>query len=268
MLTLVISGGSSGIGLATANLFAAKGWRVYELSRSGKSHDGITHINCDVTSFPLTQKAIEEVIAQEGHIDLVVCNAGFGISGAVEFTSTEDARRQMDVNFIGTFNLAKAALPYLRKQSESDNTDAQYPPTIIMTSSVAAVLPIPYQAFYSASKAAINALALALRNEVKPFGIRVAALMPGDVKTGFTAARNKTQEGGEVYTNLTKSVATMEHDEQNGMSTEYIASLVWKIAHKRCPAPLYTTGFQYKSFVFLEKILPKRLSNWIVGMLY
>lgn len=258
-MVLVISGGSSGIGKATARLFATKGWIVYELSRSGKSTEGINHIDCDVTNYQSTAKAVETVAKQEGKINLVVCNAGFGISGAVEFTSTDDVRRQMDVNFIGTFNLTKAVLPYLRSQRGG---------RIIMISSVAAVLPIPYQAFYSASKAAINALALALRNEVAPFNIYVSAIMPGDVKTGFTAARQKTLEGADVYANLQKSVATMEHDEQNGMTTDFIASIVWKVANKRCPAPLYTTGFLYKVFVLLEKLLPKRLSNYIVGKLY
>ena len=257
--TLIITGGSSGIGEATARLFANKGWSVYELSRHGKTNDNIVHIDCDVTNETQVAQAVEAIAQKEEKIDLLISNAGFGISGAIEFTQTADARRQLEVNVLGSLNIAKAVLPYMRQKRDG---------MIIFTSSVAAVLSIPYQAFYSASKSAINALALALRNEVSSFGIRVCAMMPGDVKTGFTAARNKSQAGAEVYKSLNKSIATMEKDEQNGMSAEQIAHKFWKIAQKHNPKPLYTTGAQYQIFVVLEKLLPKRLSNWIVGKIY
>lgn len=257
--TLIITGGSSGIGKATADLFANKGWRVYELSRNGKSNTGIIHIDCDVTIEEQVTKAVKTIAATESKIDLLISNAGFGISGAIEFTDAADARRQLDVNVLGSFNIAKATLPYMRRQRSG---------MIIFTSSIAAVLSIPYQAFYSASKSAINALALALRNEVSSFGIKVCAMMPGDVKTGFTDARNKSNAGIEVYKSLGKSVAIMENDERNGMSADRIAHKLWKIAHKKNPKPLYTTGAQYQLFVVLEKLLPKRFSNWVVGKLY
>ena len=153
MPILIISGGSSGIGKATASLFAERGWRVFELSRHGQSQDGITHIDCDVTSEQSCQAAVAQVLKQTDRIDVVISNAGFGISGAVEFTDIKEAERQMDVNFLGAVRLTQAVLPQLRQQRGG---------RIIYTSSVAAVLAVPYQSFYSASKAAINALALAL----------------------------------------------------------------------------------------------------------
>lgn len=257
--TLIITGGSSGIGKATAQLFASRGYKVYELSRSGKSADGICHIDCDVTQEETVQQAVAEVVKKEGGVDILISNAGFGISGAVEFTKTEDAKRQFDVNFFGALNIVKAVLPVMRQQHSG---------RIVFTSSVAAVLSIPYQSFYSASKSAINALALALRNEVSEFGITVTALMPGDVSTGFTSARDKSLAGEEVYTHMRRAVKAMERDEQSGMSSEYLAKQLYKVAMKRNPKPLYTAGTEYKIFVFLEKLLPKRLSNWIVGLLY
>ena len=258
-MILILTGGSSGIGAAAATLFAEKGYRVYELSRSGKSHDGIVHINCDVTDEQQVQNAVAQVIEKEGRVDLLISNAGFGISGAVEFTETADAKRQFDVNFFGALNIVKAVLPHMRKQHSG---------RIVFTSSVAAVLSRPYQSFYSASKSAINALALALRNEVSEFGITVTALMPGDVSTGFTAARDKSLAGEEVYTHMRRAVEAMERDEQGGMTSEYLARQLYKVARKSNPKPLYTAGAQYKVFVVLEKLLPKRLSNWIVGKLY
>lgn len=257
--TVVITGGSSGIGKATAELFARKGWQVFDWSRSGRSTDSITHIPCDVTKPEETRAAAGQVLERTGRIDVLIANAGYGISGAIEFTSPEDAHRQMEVNFFGAVNSVQAVLPAMREQHSG---------RIVFTSSVAAVLSIPYQSFYSASKAAINALALALQNEVRSFGIHVSVLMPGDVATGFTAARNKSEAGLNTYGNIRKAVATMEKDEQNGMSPRKMAAGLYRIATCRCPAPQYVGGAQYKLFCFLDRILPKRLVNLIVGKLY
>ena len=259
MQTLVISGGSSGIGKATASLFAERGWRVFELSRHGVSAEGIMHIDCDVTSEESCRAAVAAVLKQTERIDVVISNAGFGISGAVEFTPIGDAERQMDVNFMGAVRLTQAVLPQLRKQHNG---------RIIYTSSVAAVLAVPYQAFYSASKAAINAMALALANEVKEFGITVSVMMPGDVSTGFTDARCKSNAGEEVYTHAGKAVSSMEKDERGGMQPIRMARLFWHIATCRSPRPQYVGGFIYRVFCFLDRILPKRFVNWIEGRMY
>jgi short-subunit dehydrogenase len=202
---------------------------------------------------------MEEVMVQTDRIDVVISNAGFGISGPVEFTDIHEAQRQMDVNFMGAVRLTQAVLPQLRKQRSG---------RIIYTSSVAAVLAVPYQAFYSASKAAINALALALANEVREFGIRVSVMMPGDVQTGFTDARAKSQAGEEVYTHAAKAVRSMEKDERGGMPPIQMAKLFYHIATCRNPRPQYVGGFIYRVFCFLDRILPKRLVNWIEHKLY
>ena len=256
---LVITGGSSGIGKATASLFAERGWRVFELSRHGVSHDTITHVDCDVCDCESTQRAIAQVLTQTGHIDVVISNAGFGISGPIEFTQIKEAERQMDVNFMGAVRLTQAVLPQLRKQRAG---------RIIYTSSVAAVLAVPYQSFYSASKAAINAMALALANEVREFGIYVSVMMPGDVSTGFTDARRKSSAGEEVYTRANKAVTAMEKDERGGMAPVQMARLFYRIATCRSPKPQYVGGFIYRVFCFLDRILPKRLVNWIEGKMY
>lgn len=257
--TLLITGGSSGIGLATAILFSQKGWRVFELSRHGASHDGITHVDCDVVEPASVRQAVAEVLRQTQTVDVLISNAGYGISGAVEFTAVDDAKRQMDVNFFGAINAVQAVLPHMRERREG---------RILFTSSVAAVLPVPYQAFYSASKAAINAMALALANEVREFNIRVGYLMPGDVATGFTAARDKSERGADVYANITKAISAMEKDEQNGMRPEQMAELFYKMATRRNPSPYYVGGLAYKVFCLLNRLLPTRFVNWIEGIMY
>jgi len=259
MKTLLISGGSSGIGKATASLFAERGWCVFELSRHGASTNGITHVDCDVTSEDSCRAAVAQVLTQTDRIDVFISNAGFGISGSVEFTDIREAARQMDVNFLGAVRLTQAVLPQLRQQRSG---------RIIYTSSVAAILSVPYQSFYSASKAAINALALALANEVREFGISVSVMMPGDVSTGFTDARAKSNAGEEVYTHAAKAVHSMEKDERAGMQPIQMAKLFYHIATCRSPRPQYVGGFVYRVFCFLDRILPKRFVNWIEGTMY
>lgn len=258
---VILTGGSSGIGLATAQLFASRDYFVFELSRRDINHQnaGIEHISCDVTNEEQVKTVVDDIFKQTNHIDVLISNAGYGISGPIEFTSSVDAHNQFEVNFFGSLNVVKSVLPYMRKQGYGK---------IIFTSSVAAVLSIPYQAFYSATKSAINSLALALRNEVADFGIKVCAIMPGDVSTGFTDARSKNSEGQQVYTHTQKAIEAMEKDERGGMSAQYLARNIYRIVQKNNPAPLYTAGWQYKCFVVLEKLLPKRISNWIVGLLY
>lgn len=258
-MVVVVTGGSSGIGLATAQLFAKKGHKVYELSRSGEDSPGITHITADVTDEDAVNAAFSEIAEKEGQIDVLINNAGFGISGAVELTGLLEAKRLMDVNFFGSFICNKAAIPYLRETKGS----------IVHVSSVGGPIAIPFQAFYSCSKAAINALTLALANEVRPFGIRVSAVMPGDAKTGFTAVREKSIAGSELYGNrIEKSVAVMERDEQNGAPPISIARAIYKQAKKKRPKPIHTIGLQYKAFIMLYRVLPWRLVNWVVGKMY
>ena len=176
----IVTGASGGIGKATAEHLIKDGYIVYGISRHPQQWGELHCIAADVCDETAIAQAMAEVYQAQGHIDLLISNAGFGISGAVEQTTMYDAKRQLDVNFFGFFNCVKLVLPYMRAQREG---------CIAAVSSVAGALAIPFQAFYSASKAAMNSLVLALANEVRPFGIRVLAVMPGDVKTGFTAAR-------------------------------------------------------------------------------
>ena len=148
----LLTGGSSGIGKATAALLTQNGFTVYELSRNGADADGIRHITADVTNPDQVRAAVAEVLADQGQIDLLVNNAGFGISGAVEFTDPADAYAQLNVNFFGALHCIQAVLPTMRAQKSGH---------IVNISSVAAPIAIPFQAFYSATKSATNSLTLA-----------------------------------------------------------------------------------------------------------
>ncbi len=256
---VVITGASGGIGLAACKSFIARGDRVYGLCRKPFELDGAVFIPCDVTDKDAVIAAVSRITEQEDCIDILIANAGYGIAGSVEFTPAEDVIRQFDVNVVGAVNTISAVLPTLRKHNGG---------RIIITSSLAAVLPIPFQSFYSMTKAALNALALSLRNEVRPYHIEVSALMPGDIKTGFTSARTKSFVGQEAYPVMSHAVSVMEHDEQNGMNPSRIARKLIRISTARHPRPLYTCGAKYHLFAFLCRVLPSRLVCWIVGKLY
>ena len=256
----IVTGGTSGIGRATALALKAAGCTVYELSRRAEGVEGLHHIAADVTKEETVRAAVAEVMAREGRIDILVNNAGFGISGAVEFTSTEDAKALFDVNFFGMVNLNRAVVPIMRAAGRG---------RIVNLSSVAAPVPIPFQTYYSATKAAVNAYTMALANELRPFGVSVCAVQPGDIKTGFTAAREKVMAGDDVYQGrIGRSVRRMEHDEQTGMDPARAGRFIANVAAKSTVKPLYTIGPDYKFFVFLVRILPGRLLNWMIGLLY
>ena len=174
---VIVTGGSSGIGRCTASALKENGCIVYEFSRRNIPMEGVTHLSVDVTDEDAVNAAVQQVIQKETKIDAVINCAGFGISGAVEFTSMEQAKAQFDVNFFGTVTVNKAVLPFMRHQGKGH---------IVNISSVAAVAHIPFQTFYSASKAAVSSYSYALANEVKPYGIHVTVVELGDICTGFT----------------------------------------------------------------------------------
>ena len=255
----IVTGGSGGIGRCTAAALRDAGCTVYELSRREKPADGIVHITADVTDEAQVRAAIDEVVSREGRIDILVNNAGFGISGAAELTDTRDSHAQLELNVFGTDNVTRAVLPHMRAQGGG---------RIVCMSSIAGILPIPFQLWYSVSKAAINAYVLALQNEVRPFGISVCAVMPGDISSGFTSNRKKTLREDAYGGRVARSVAKMEHDEETGMSPETAGEFISKTALRKSSRPLIALGLPYKAAAAAAKLLPRRLSNRIIGMMY
>ncbi|MEE1321441.1 MAG: SDR family oxidoreductase [Acutalibacteraceae bacterium] len=256
----IVTGGNSGIGAETAKALFECGCKVYEFSRRNIKTENIIHITCDVTDESAVGRAVYEVIDKEGRVDILVNCAGFGISGAVEFTSLESAKRQFDVNFFGTVNATKAVLQFMRKHGGG---------RIVNISSVAAVAHIPFQTYYSASKAAIESYTCALCNEVKPYGVTVTAIQPGDICTPFTQARNKSFDGDDVYGGrISRSVAGMEKDEKKGMSPVFAGKYIAKISLKRNVKPVYAIGGTYKILTTLCKIFPSSFRNYVIAELY
>jgi short-subunit dehydrogenase len=256
---VIITGASSGIGFDTAKLLAEKGYIVYGIARSKIESNLFLSMQVDVTNALQINQAYKTIYEKEKQIDIIINNAGMGISGSIEYAVQSDIQDIFNVNFNGLHYSTQAALPYLRASKGK----------IINVGSVAGPLSIPFQGFYSASKAAVETYTQALAIELKPMRIQVCTVLPGDIKTSFTKNRRKNKNEGLLYNErVEKSIGVMAKDEINGMSSQYAAKVFLKLV-KRKKMPLSKTiGFKYKIFIFLNKVLPKRLVVWIIGRLY
>ena len=264
---ILLTGGSSGIGLVTARLLMWQGHKVYTLSRRPMpdedypaSGGSIRSLQGDVTQEATIAAALQQILSREGRLDALVCNAGNGIAGAVEDTSDSETRYQFETNFFGVANTIRVCLPALRASRGR----------IVVTSSVAAIAPIPYQAFYSASKAAILTYIQALRLEVAPWGVQCGCVLPGDTKTDFTDARKYTASArtGVYADRMQKAVSIMERDERNGMAPEAIAYSIANQVNRRRVKVYVVPGFSYKMLCFLMRHLPARFVLWTIGKVY
>lgn len=263
---VLVTGASSGIGQAIAELLSEKGMKVYGTSR--KCDGGIIEksqyyiVKMDVCDEVSVQNAVNMIVEREGRIDILVNNAGIGIAGAVEDMSHTECYKQMDTNFFGVLRMIRSVLPVMRKQKSG---------LIINIGSVAGFISIPYQALYSAGKYAVEAVTEALRAEIKPFGIKAALVEPGDTKTGFTRSRVIAQSlsGESVYKEASlRSIGKMEKDEQNGCSPEKVAKTVFKVICKNNPPVRTVVGFEYKLAYILKKLLPTSLVEKIITGIY
>lgn len=251
---ILLTGASSGFGRATSEALAAAGHKVYGTSRrespASDSPKGVTMLKLEVTDRGSCAAAAAEVMRREGRIDVLVNNAGMGIGGAVELASADEIGKQMGVNFGGCANMCSAVLPYMRAARSGK---------IINFSSLAGVMSIPFQGFYSASKYAIEGYSLALNMEVHPFGIRVCVVEPGDFATGFTAGRINSQatlDDPDYGPFFKRALAEIEKEENGGWKPERLAKAVCKIVERKSPK------FHNKVGDFLQ-ISMARCSTWL-----
>ncbi len=253
---VLITGASSGIGKICCEYLANARMTVYGASRSLTPGNGgqFNTLPLDVTDDKSVQDCVQRIHAQHGRIDVVINCAGYGVAGAVEETSPQEAMAQFDTNFFGTHRVCRAVLPVMRQQKAG---------VIINISSLAGLLAVPFQAFYSASKFAMEGMTEALRMEVRPFGIRVALIEPGDFKSDFPANRKSSADSvkSEVYRELLeRCVGVMREEEKNGKVPYPVARLVERIIHDPSPRLRYTVGpFGERLGPKLKSILPYRL---------
>ena len=259
---VVVSGASSGIGLETAQYLHDLGYQVIGLSRSYPKGDyDFDYFLCDITDEKKVKEIKQLIEEKYEHIDVLINSAGMGISGAIENTPLAEVNQIYNVNVFGHFLVTKNLLPLLRKSSKAK---------IINISSVASDIALPFQAFYSMTKASIDAFTKALSMELKPFNIKVCAVLPGDIKTGFTKNRLQPYKvENDLYTKRAKrSLDRMAKDEENGMPPIKIVKKIEKLI-RRNRMPLRTTvGLSYKTIRILNKLLPEKFVQFFVRKLY
>lgn len=257
-MIIVISGATSGIGEKTAEYLLTKGHTIYSLARTTKDNPNINYVKCDITDSNQIKEALKSIYEKEKRIDVLINNAGMGISGSLEFSTSEDIQRIIDVNFNGLVNASRLVLPYLRETKGY----------LINIGSVAGEVAIPFQTMYSATKAAVGSFSEGLANEVRPLEVKVTTILPGDTKTSFTANRKKNEDDDIYGERVLKSVSKMEKDEQGGGSPLKVAKTIEKCLRKKKLPPKITVGLDYKFLVFLKRILPRRTISYILYRMY
>lgn len=264
---VLITGASSGIGKSVAYFLAQKGFMVYGTSRNpidSKILDekGIKMLVMDVRDEISIQNAIHQIFQDEGRLDVLINNAGVGIMGAVEEIPLAEAKNHFDTNFFGPISVMQATLPHMRQQKSG---------LIINITSIAGYMGLPFRGIYSASKGALELLTEAISMEVKPFGISVVNVAPGDFATNIASGRYhvKHLETSPYSESYGKTLELMNTHVNSGSDPMEMARAIEKIIHLQNPKIHYKVGvFMQKFSIVLKRILPDRLYQKILMQHY
>ncbi len=251
---VIVTGASSGIGEATAELLANSGYKVYGTSRKGAqaAQRSYKMIALDVNSEESIESALREVIKIEGRIDLVVNNAGFGVApGGAEESSIEQTKTLFETNFFGIVRMTRAVVPYMRKQGEG---------RIINIGSILGLIPAPYMATYAATKHAVEGFSESLDHELRTRGIRVSVVEPGYTNTHFEANTQEVDAKIDEYTVARKALAKlMKIAVAGGDDPKVVANVVLKAANAKHPKLRYAAGKLACRLSFLRRFAPAAL---------
>lgn len=256
---ILITGASSGIGKACFEYLTSLGFMVYGTSRRANGQESQI-LNMDVTDTDSISNTVHTLIDKHGRIDVLINNAGISVVGAAEETNEQDARQQIETNFWGVVHVINSVLPHMRRQKRGH---------MINISSLAGLFAIPYQAFYSASKHALEGYTEALRMEVRQFGIRVSLIEPGDFRTEISKNRRfsglAAKGNGEYYSHFEKAKAIIIKGEHDGAEVDRIARLVAQIIKNPKPRLRYSVGKPLDLLAAkIKKLIPQRVFEWLI----
>ena len=254
--SVLVTGASAGIGAATASRLLRRGFAVFGTSRrpeaAAATAPELRWVAMDVCDDESVRKGVAEVLSAAPRLDGLVCNAGFGIFGSVEEVSLEAARAQFETNFFGVLRVLRAVVPGMREAGRG---------RIVLVGSLAGRAPIPFQAHYSASKAAVDALALALRMELHPSGVGVSLVEPGDIDTGFNDAMDWGDPGASSYgERIRRAEQVVRESLPKSPGPEVVAAAVQRALTARWPRVRYAVGADSRIVPLARRLLPDVLS--------
>jgi NAD(P)-dependent dehydrogenase (short-subunit alcohol dehydrogenase family) len=247
----LVTGASSGIGHATAKALLRAGFRVFGTSRraAAERSDGITMLTCDVTNDESVAKVVDRVLAEAGRIDLLVNNAGIGLLGAAEESSTAQAQALFDVNVFGVHRVTSEVVPAMRRQGNG---------RIINLSSVLGLIPAPYSALYASSKHAIEGYSESLDHELRAFGIRVVLVEPAYTRTSFGENIVKPDQVLDVYDSARAGMdVILQKAMETGDAPEVVAETILKAATAPLPRRRYAAGKMAQRVSLLRRFVPE-----------
>ena len=255
--TVLITGCSSGIGLATAEYFQQRGWNVSATMRNPdadsknlKRLDDTICPKLDVNDTATIKSAIDETIRQFGSIDVVVNNAGYALMGAFETLDKEQIRRQFDTNVFGLMEVCREILPYFRDQKSG---------TLINVSSMVGRVPLPFYSVYNASKHAVEGFTEGLVYELEPFNVNVKIIEPGAVNTDFFGrSSDRANATGEsaYHDHSSWRLQTMDRFGPGGSDSVDVARVIWNAANDSSNKLRYAVGIDAKGIMAARQLLP------------
>jgi short-subunit dehydrogenase len=238
--TVLVTGASSGIGQAIAQLLTARGFTVFGTSRKPTGN----LIPLDVRSDDSVRACVERV----GKIDVLVNNAGYSLMGSAEETSLDEAKAQLETNFFGVVRMVKAVLPGMRKAGAGK---------IITIGSLAGITAIPFGAFYTASKFALEGYTEALWHELRPFGIHVTLIEPGFIATPIGESTQIAAAPLSAYDGVRqRATHALDQHVKDGISPDAVAQRVLRVIQSRSPTLRYRVGTDAAWFPRLKSVLP------------
>jgi len=252
---VLITGGSSGIGKAIGELLFQKGYTVYGTSRNPEKIQQTLFplVAMEVRNADTIRTAVEAVIAKEGRLDVLINNAGVGITGPLEEIPGDEIRNNFETNLFGPIEVMKAVLPYMRKQQSG---------LIINVTSIAGYMGLPYRSVYSASKGALELITEALRMEVKAFGIHITNVAPGDFATNIASGRYHAPlvKGSAYEVPYGNTLSMMNDHVDSGSDPSQMAAAVYAIIQNPNPKIHYKVGaFMQKFSIVLKRVLPDKV---------
>ncbi|MBN4046985.1 SDR family oxidoreductase [bacterium AH-315-P13] len=252
---VLITGGSSGIGKSIGEYLIEKGMTVFGTSRNPQNYpqSKFSLIALDVTKKETISNCIQTVIDAEGKIDVLINNAGAGITGPIEEIPEYEIKRNFETNFFGPINVIKAVLPQMRKQNSG---------LIINITSIAGYMGLPYRGIYTASKGALELITEAFRMEIKDFNVQMTNIAPGDFATNIAAGRYHTsiKEDSPYKDKYTSVLKAIDEDVSKGTNPIVMAKAVYKVIETNKPKTHYKVGaFIQKFSIVLKRILPDKV---------